>query len=61
MTAFPSYWPDSTRPEPFDWQAHNAEQDRLAAELAKALDAWRETASSFMRFDPLAPRNVGDA
>ena len=42
-----------TAPEPFDWIAHNAEQDRLAAELAKALDAWRETASTFMQFDRL--------
>ena len=42
-----------TTPEPFDWTAHNAEQDRLAAELAKALDAWRETARTFMQFDRL--------
>ena len=42
-----------TQPEPFNWADHDRRQAERSAALAKALEAWRETARTFMQFDRL--------
>lgn len=40
---------EATEPEPFSWEAHDAEMNRRMAELRAGLERWKATAEAFGR------------